>query len=1457
MAVSLLDLWLRPVSSSISSRKSKHRFPRESRRFYRPLLEQLEDRTPPGDLMGGASSSWLKPVPKDSKSLFGDVLAAQLPGSTPSSKSLVVVTASNNVGTRVDSTPPGGSPSNGPGGTTSAQPPQGTPALTGSHMTVSTSATQPGASSFDAMLAAATLPTSFFIPSLGKPHGNHDNLFPPAGHHGTRPTHPPRGGHHGRKGPKHHPGKTPPALGQSSLPAPQVVAASATGNASNSPASNSSNGVSLPATVPTPANGNGASSAGLNKIWQVPGDDSLLPGDRGFGAPGIAGSHWLFGPIAALGLPQQSIGSNSLAETWQGTSPGPLFPLTPEEKQLFVWDAQGRVLVNVRSQSNGGLDQMKQDLIGQVHMVVTGTTPAQNMVTGFVAPQDVMSILNVTGYAAATPTWAPIHRYSGLASQGVGVIQADTYRGTNGVDGTGVTVGVISDSVNQINSHWNGITAVGLAESQALGALPTTGIQVLQDGNASNTDEGRAILEVVHAVAPGAGLAFTTSDYGPQAMAQGIQNLVAQTHASVIVDDTAFPNEPFWNDGVIGRAVNQVSTSDNVVYVTAAGNEANHGWQDTWRPVTTSVGSLPNQTFQNFDTSGQGTNILQHFSLQQGQSLNLVLQWDSAFLEGGAPQRRFQVPNNLNVVVTSADGAQIYATYDDVNQNTGEALQRVFFTNNGTYGRSDFALAISLASGAAPTNLKWIRFDNNAPAQYQGASTIFGHAGDLNALTVAAVPYGNPQNPEPFTSQGPVTQLFNGLGKRLPKPFVSQNKPDLAAPDNIDTSSFPPRDPSQPLTQLGQPPFSGTSAAAAHAAGAAALLRQQDPRDPALDIRGRMQQGTQNVGRPGRNGQTGFGLLHLERIAGVTATGQVVDVTQAPGSQTEVAISVNPTNPQNLFLQANDLSITHGSLGSPAIFIARSVDGGQTWIDKRRIGTGAAGDAFLETAGDPSVSFDKYGNLFMTYIDENNGPAGAVDVYLSTDGGATFRLQATIPGSSPAAGIDQPTVVTGPNVDGTHGSVWINFNDANNNLETAVGAPVNGLGQVGAFSSLFTVPNATSGNFGDIAIGPQGQVMVAWQHSNSRKGPDDIEIATKTDGFGNGSFSTPTVVTNVNIGGFAPILAQPNRSIDSEVGLAWDRSRSPHNGRIYLMYTDAPSVAQNDQETNVFVRFSDNGGATWSNPARVNDNTNTAQNFLPKIALDQTTGEIAVSFYSTRNDTGQGAPNDRNGVPNNDPEFFGSFSFDGECFQKNIQITTQASTALPDVNQQFDFGDYTGAAFEAGVFHPAWSDNSGSLGVSNPDGQMEIATVSLQAPSFNTQDAFEPDETSDRAHNFGTLPSAASQSLQNLTIAQHASGLPDYDWFRWTMGAAGTFTANFNITSANGPLEMHLFTLDANNTLIELGTISSAGGDTCSFSAPLSAQVRAGQPILVEVKGANTSLGFHSEGDYNLTVNLQ
>lgn len=409
--------------------------------------------------------------------------------------------------------------------------------------------------------------------------------------------------------------------------------------------------------------------------------------------------------------------------------------------------------------------------------------------------------------------------------------------------------------------------------------------------------------------------------------------------------------------------------------------------------------------------------------------------------------------------------------------------------------------------------------------------------------------------------------------------------------------------------------------------------------------------------------------------------GPNVDISQFAGNEDESAIIVNPNDPMQLFASSN-----HEAGGLLAKY---SSDGGLTWQNSNGndelIADG--NDNLVDACCDPTLAWDTFGNLYISYI---SGDLNEIPIAISTDGGATFAPLTSISGGN----VDQPTLTTGPGLNGADQSLWITYDQGGTQ---ARGASVTGLGavNVGALGAAQAVTGVQQ--FGDIAVGPNGQVTVTGQNSNQ------IQVNTDPDGLGPQGFSGMVVATSTNVDTFDAIPAQARRTIDAESGLVYDRSGGPNNGRLYLVYTD--EVVDENDDTEIFVRSSDDNGATWSPRVRVNDDVTTRSQFFCKIALDQTTGDVAAVWYDARNSPG-----------NNTVQLFGSISNDGGVtWEANTVISQGVINGTVGATGGQQLGDYIGLTFDQGVIHPSWSDNSNSTG-DNPDGtlaELDILTAAI------------------------------------------------------------------------------------------------------------------------------------------------
>jgi hypothetical protein len=421
-----------------------------------------------------------------------------------------------------------------------------------------------------------------------------------------------------------------------------------------------------------------------------------------------------------------------------------------------------------------------------------------------------------------------------------------------------------------------------------------------------------------------------------------------------------------------------------------------------------------------------------------------------------------------------------------------------------------------------------------------------------------------------------------------------------------------------------------------------------------------------------------------------------INISKQRNDEAETSVAISHTNPL-LLTAVSNLNVGTG------LFHGWSADGGRTW----KHNTIANGDSLGVACCDAQLASDDFGNIFMTYLG-NKG----VQMAISIDGGATFQplpflaFQPLAPMSIPYRSLMAPGKAVGgdqPSIAAAEGEVWVSWTLPSGKIE-ATGAPVTGLGQVGTFIPGETIPGAnSSGDYGDTAIGPNGQVYVVYQTPTGGQGPANIYGALDPDGLGPKGFGPATLLQATNVGGFDYIPAQSGRSVDAEAGLAWDRTGGAHNGRLYFIYVSEQPQESNDMD--IQMRYSDDNGATFSSSVRVNDDKTTTSQFNPKVSLDPTTGPVAVAWYDCRNDKGDHGFGDTNGIPNDDSLVYATFSRDGgNTFVPNHQISAAPSNAA-DAASSTDYGDYSGFVFYGGKMFFVAADNSNSTG-DNPDGTL-------------------------------------------------------------------------------------------------------------------------------------------------------
>ncbi len=364
----------------------------------------------------------------------------------------------------------------------------------------------------------------------------------------------------------------------------------------------------------------------------------------------------------------------------------------------------------------------------------------ERILNGIIDLDNVIKLHGLTHLHHVRLCPTPFLKKGSVTSQGDKALRADVARTTFALDGTGVKIGVLSDSYNTLN---------GAANDIASGDLPTAGVQVLEDLTGSGwSDEGRAMLQLIHDLAPEADLAFRTAFKGTAHFANGITAL-RQAGCKVIVDDIGYLAQPFFMDGIIARAVDN-NVNNGVTYFSSAGNSGVLSYEGTneFSADTFSIDGIPYQLYD-FD-AGAGTDFFQRVTVPRNNSIQLSFQWDEPFFSATGVGSKSDVDillltsdqvATINGIKT-ASGSVVAAAIDD-NIRNGDAVE--ILTGNNRHTSSILYLAIGLYAGPAPTRVKYIVFDGITTINEHNtnSSTCFGHPNSEKAIGVGAAFFGS------------------------------------------------------------------------------------------------------------------------------------------------------------------------------------------------------------------------------------------------------------------------------------------------------------------------------------------------------------------------------------------------------------------------------------------------------------------------------------------------------------------------------------------------------------------------------------------------------------------------------------------------------------------------------------------------------------------------------------------
>jgi len=405
------------------------------------------------------------------------------------------------------------------------------------------------------------------------------------------------------------------------------------------------------------------------------------------------------------------------------------------------------------------------------------------------------------------------NRVGSRQTEGDAILRSNIVRNL-GITGRGIKVGIISDGAND----WR--------QAAASGDLPNK-VQLFGtcDKAFSTCNEGTAMAEIIHDIAPDAELAVGSGVGSTLEFIQALNQLVNVFDADIIVDDIGFFAEPYFEDGDVAQAVTNLPA--DILYFSAAGNENGIHYESPLRISS----DFRNGGLHDFDASGV-EDVEQGFLVAPNSSVVVILQSSQPF------NSTAQI--SLDLFVTNIAGDIIAFDLGIDRPIAAAAVQ------NNTSQTATFFVLIRRSAGIGAGNPRIEMFHLGSPGieHAVAANAIFGHPATNRAIAVAAIDAADQGNDDAqsFSSRGPST-VFRPS-------FEVRQKPDIAAIDGVSvtgTGGFPNR-------------FFGTSAAAPHAAGVAALLLSVGSHITSQDVEVAMKSSARGV----FNTILGAGLINAE-----------------------------------------------------------------------------------------------------------------------------------------------------------------------------------------------------------------------------------------------------------------------------------------------------------------------------------------------------------------------------------------------------------------------------------------------------------------------------------------------------------------------------------------------------------------------------------------------------------------
>ena len=594
---------------------------------------------------------------------------------------------------------------------------------------------------------------------------------------------------------------------------------------------------------------------------------------------------------------------------------------------LAHFDSQGRVEADVHYRCSSRSPSAALTAAG---LTVTGSAflPPLCVVEGWIAPEALPTLAstgNVTriklpSYVRHTPR--PSLKITAASPAGgaidgnaLTIMRADQFVAQAGGGGGGVTVGVQSQGV------------ASLSVIQGRHELPSVRVLTSAAGGNTNTyaDEGTALLEEIHAVAPNATLAFCEPNTFIQ-YTNCLQQFVS-VGATVMVDDILFlDQDPMSSQGTDVQALGQfLANHPEVALFTAAGNDNGSYWEGSYAPVSIAAQSLPAITCPG---SSQVDNYINQFTGATSQ----VLTNNTGSI--------IQVPMTLAWADPPGHNSSNFDVYWRNTNNPGQvgcvsaagATNSVVTQTITLYpGANTLYIATPDVSLTGKFLKLWVGGDGlTALSDATAGSFLTPQSFAPGAITIGAVngSDGIGNSIEAFSSRGPITVVYPASSKI--------QAPLLVAPDGIYVDAagtyfagalFPDGN------------FYGTSAAAPNAAAVAALLRGAFPGLTPTQLVTALETGAAQLGASVPDGTFGYGRIDamgaLGTFPGPTMTSLADVAIDASASRTSsaLAFTVSGTGSLHFAVTSTNAALIPPSVvtsGAPGITVSPADCGAST-----------------------------------------------------------------------------------------------------------------------------------------------------------------------------------------------------------------------------------------------------------------------------------------------------------------------------------------------------------------------------------------------------------------------------------------------------------------------------------------------------------------------------------------------